>query len=95
MTNKEVEALMVDTDKLDVSLEEKVAIKEKQFQVAMDDGNVQMLIWLGKQHLGQKELPEFSKDELCEGFDLEVIDFAECDNKGCKCVDCGKNSIDI
>ena len=59
------------------------------------DGDVRMLIWLGKQNLGQKELPEFSKDELCEGFDLKVIDFAECDNKGCKCVDCGKNSIDI
>ena len=74
MTNKEVEALMVDTDKLDVSLEEKVAIKEKQFQVAMDDGNVQMLIWLGKQYLGQSEKPsDIKEDELPSGFDLKVI----------------------
>ena len=75
MTNKEVEKLMVDTDKLDVSLEEKVAIKEKQFQVAMDDGNVQMLIWLGKQYLGQTEKPnDIERDELPSGFDLKVIE---------------------
>ena len=75
MTNKEVEKLMVDTDKLDVSLEEKVAIKEKQFQVAMDDGNVQMLIWLGKQYLGQSENPnDVNDNELPSGFDLKVID---------------------
>ena len=75
MTNKEVEKLMVDTDKLDVSLEEKVAIKEKQFQVAMDDGNVQMLIWLGKQYLGQSENPnDVDDNELPSGFDLKVIE---------------------
>ena len=31
-------------------------LKNKQWEVAMD-GNVQMLIWLGKQHLGQCDKP--------------------------------------
>ena len=53
--------------------EEKVALREKQWTMAMN-GDVRMLIWLGKQYLGQKETPDFLKDELCEGFDLKVID---------------------
>ena len=72
--------------------EEKVALREKQWTMAMN-GDVRMLIWLGKQYLGQKETPDFLKDELCEGFDLKVIDsveFSECKNKECKCVDCRK-----
>ena len=52
---------------------EKIELKKKQWEMAMD-GDVKMLIWLGKQHLGQKESPQKPKDELCEGFDLEVIE---------------------
>ena len=72
--------------------EEKVALREKQWTMAMN-GDVRMLIWLGKQYLGQKETPDFLKDELCEGFDLKVIDdikFNECKDKECKCKDCIK-----
>lgn len=32
----------------------KISVRRKQFQVA-DQGNATMLIWLGKQYLGQKE----------------------------------------
>ena len=32
-----------------------------------------MLIWLGKQMLGQSENPIVLEDELVEGFDLEVL----------------------
>lgn len=35
----------------------KISLRRKQFQVA-DKGNVSMLIWLGKQHLGQKDRHE-------------------------------------
>ena len=40
---------------------------------AADRGNVTMLIWLGKQILGQAEQPQPMEDELAEGFDIEVI----------------------
>jgi hypothetical protein len=40
---------------------------------AADKGNVTMLIWLGKQVLGQAETPSPVEDELVEGFDIEVL----------------------
>lgn len=54
----------------------KMSLKRKQYEVAMS-GNVSMLIWLGKQHLGQKdkspeEIPthvtsvQLSSDKLVE-----------------------------
>ena len=36
----------------------KMSIKRKQFDVAINKGNTTMLIWLGKQYLGQKEVPD-------------------------------------
>ena len=46
----------------EITIEEKIALRKKQFDLAME-GNVQMLIFLGKQYLGQKDnLPiEFNK----------------------------------
>jgi hypothetical protein len=38
----------------------KMSLKRKQYETAMK-GNVSMLIWLGKQHLGQRDK---SKDEI-------------------------------
>jgi len=38
-----------------------------------NDGSVPMLIWLGKQYLGQAETPIGDVSELCEGFDLDEI----------------------
>ena len=83
--------------------EQLVELRKKQFEMAMD-GNVQMLIFLGKQYLGQKDSPEFVKEDLCDGFDLvEIKDtdqrpftnivFSECSNKECECVDCSKERI--
>ena len=43
----------------------------KQFQVAMG-GNVSMLVWLGKQRLGQKEDPR-----SVEGFDGKLGEFLD------------------
>ena len=44
----------------------KISLRRKQFQIAMD-GNVTMLIWLGKQYLGQAD--KFSMtDQAGEGF---------------------------
>ena len=36
----------------------RMSIKRKQFDVAVNKGNTTMLIWLGKQYLGQKEVSE-------------------------------------
>ena len=57
----------------ELSKKQLVELRKKQFEVAMS-GDVRMLIWLGKQYLGQKETPDIMKDTLCEGFDLRVID---------------------
>ena len=50
----------------------KTRLRELQWEVAKK-GNVTMLIWLGKQVLGQSENPMVLEDELVEGFDLEEI----------------------
>ena len=39
----------------------------------MNDGSVPMLIWLGKQILGQTEQPTLTEEDMVEGFDIEVI----------------------
>lgn len=38
------------------------SLRRKQWMLALDEGNVTMLIWLGKQHLGQKDKMEQSGD---------------------------------
>ena len=90
---------MTDKDNKELKQEQLIALRQKQFQMAMD-GDVRLLIWLGKQYLGQKDSPEVMVDELCDGFDLEEIKdngkpikditFAQCSNEKCKCVDCAK-----
>ena len=39
----------------------------------LNNGSVPMLIWLGKQMLGQTENPIGTEDELCEGFEIREI----------------------
>lgn len=41
----------------------KMSLKRKQYEVAMS-GNPQMLIWLGKQHLGQRDKTEIDLARL-------------------------------
>ena len=58
-------------------------LRQAQFRRAMgnvdsngktlNDGSVPMLIWLGKQMLGQCEQPTLSEEDVVEGFDIEVI----------------------
>ena len=66
--------LMVDIDDLDVTIQEMVCIKKRQFEIAME-GNVQMLIWLGKQHLDQSDNPIMVvESDLPQGFNVELIE---------------------
>ena len=50
----------------------KTNLRKWQYHIAKK-GNVTMLIWLGKQVLGQSENPMVLEDELVEGLDIEVI----------------------
>ena len=43
------------------SMNGRISLRREQFRVAQN-GNVSMLIWLGKQYLGQKEQAEVSLD---------------------------------
>ena len=46
----------------------------RQWQMkAAQKGNVAMLIWLGKQMLGQSDKQEITTTELPEGFSVELI----------------------
>ncbi len=40
----------------------RISLRQKQFQVALS-GDRAMLIWLGKQHLGQKDQPDSTADK--------------------------------
>ena len=48
----------------------KASLRRRQFQAA-DDGSIPMMIWLGKQHLGQLESPPPEKDDS-ETFDVTL-----------------------
>ena len=50
----------------------KIRLRKAQIDLALK-GNCTMLIWLGKQYLGQKESPESAMDELPSGFSIELI----------------------
>ncbi len=53
---------------------EKGKIRLRQLQMrAAEKGNVAMLIWLGKQMLGQTDKQEITTTELPEGFSVELI----------------------
>ena len=69
---KKVKKLLVDVDKLKISDSEKLALRKKQFDIAMQ-GNVQMLIWLGKQYLEQSDKQELQNVRPIEGIDFEGI----------------------
>lgn len=47
------------------SAEGKISIRRKQFEVAME-GNVPMLIWLGKQVLGQRDMKDDGEKAITE-----------------------------
>ena len=55
---------------------QKIDLKKKQWEVAMD-GNVQMLIWLGKQYLGQQDSPDSKWENPVDG-----VEFTEVDDDG-------------
>jgi len=50
----------------------KISLRRSQFKLAQS--NVSMAIWLGKQYLGQSDMPQLDKEELPDGF--EITDFS-------------------
>ena len=50
----------------DYTAEQKIELRRKQWQVAME-GNVQMLIWLGKNILGQKDVADTNWENPVSG----------------------------
>ena len=53
---------------------DKGKIRLRQWQMkAAERGNVAMLIWLGKQMLGQSDKQEITTTELPEGFNVELL----------------------
>ena len=53
--------------------ERNIRLRKAQFELAWG-GNCSMLIWLGKQYLGQKDTPDPDKESLPTGFDIQLID---------------------
>lgn len=47
----------------------RVSLRRTQYRKAVEEGNVPMLIWLGKQHLGQLDSP---KDAAAEQDDADI-----------------------
>src|SRR5690554_591052 len=58
----------------------RINLRKKQYQVAMEEGNVTMLIWLGKNMLGQsdkneiKSVEKFNIDSMSSDEKLEMIE---------------------
>ena len=52
----------------------KTSIRRRQFQVA-EKGNTSMLIWLGKQYLGQRETAEIKVDQTTDESIKKMDDF--------------------
>ena len=50
----------------------KASLRRRQYKAAVEDGNVPMMIWLGKQYLGQKE-PEKATEQIIETKPIEKI----------------------
>ena len=63
------------TDSNRFTAEQKIELRKKQWEVAMD-GDVRMLIWLGKQYLGQSESPEVKWENPITG-----VHFVDSDGK--------------
>ena len=63
------------TDSNRFTAEQKIELRKKQWEVAMD-GDVKMLIWLGKQYLGQSESPEVKWENPITG-----VHFVDSDGK--------------
>ena len=53
--------------------ERNIRLRKAQIELALS-GNCSMLIWLGKQYLGQKDTPDLTKESLPTGFDIQLID---------------------
>lgn len=63
--------------------EGKELLRDKQFKLALE-GDKSMLIWLGKQYLGQKDKNDVTSDDkpLNSGvFEVEIVNGKKCDSK--------------
>ena len=52
----------------------KMSLRRKQFTKAVDEGSVPMLIWLGKQYLGQKDKEEVMHEEKDHNIVINLVD---------------------
>ena len=58
--------------KKELTVEEKLQLRLAQWEKAME-GDTRMLIFLGKQYLGQKDSPDMELNDLPTGFNVELI----------------------
>lgn len=58
----------------------KVRLRRAQYQKAVEEGNPTMLIWLGKNMLGQSDMPMSSEDNLILPWEGHIIE-GESDKK--------------
>ena len=58
----------------------KASLRRRQYKAAVEDGNVPMMIWLGKQYLGQKEPDRTDKIELVKKPLSELLKDASSEN---------------
>ena len=58
--------------KEELTPEEKLALRKAQWEKAME-GDTRMLIFLGKQYLGQKDTPDMELNDLPTGSNVELI----------------------
>jgi len=57
--------------------ERNIRLRKAQFELGLG-GNCSMLIWLGKQYLGQKDTPMPDRERLPKGFSVKLIDDGRC-----------------
>ena len=55
----------------EISIKDRIELRKKQWELAME-GDVRMLIWLGKQYLGQKDSPTIQMNKPID--DVVFID---------------------
>lgn len=55
------------------SVKGKISMRRAQYKAGVEDGNVTMLIWLGKQYLEQTDKQDIKNDNINANIDLSSI----------------------
>lgn len=51
----------------------KASLRRRQYKAAVEDGNVAMMIWLGKQYLGQREPDRVEAAIPAQAINIEIV----------------------